>query len=127
MQTIFHLVIERELGERTRDGLYLPVRFAEDGFIHCTGDVASTLEVAESYFSAILEPVLALELDLARIRSRVVFEAPIPIPGAGGVRKHLREGRLFPHIYGPLNVDAILSRRVLVRAGERFEFGVDVG
>jgi len=121
MRTIFHLVIEGELTARTRDGLYLPARFEQDGFIHCTGDPESTLEVAESYFSEVREPVLALELALARIAARVVFEAPIPIPGAG--KRHLREGLLFPHIYGPLNLDAVISRRVLVRVGERFEFG----
>jgi uncharacterized protein (DUF952 family) len=118
MRVIFHLVIESEWLALARGGEYLPARFEQDGFIHCTGDLGSTLEVAASYFSEVHEPVLVLELELARISSRVVFEAPIPIPSGG--RGHLAEGRLYPHIYGPLNVDAVVSRTVLAKKGDRF-------
>ena len=101
--TIYHLVTESDF-QAENDG-YIPALYEQDGFIHCTAEPDTLLAVANDYFSAAAEPVLVLAIDLRRVKAEVKFEPPAPIPG-GGV-SHLQEGLLFPHIYGPLNLDAV--------------------
>jgi uncharacterized protein (DUF952 family) len=79
---IFHLVLASELRAGVRDDEYLPARFAADGFVHCSGSKATALAVARDYFADAREPLVALQLAPARLRSKLVFEAPAPTPGA---------------------------------------------
>lgn len=101
---IYHLVLRNEFISLIKDNYYLPLRFADDNFIHCTAGEDLTIIVANDYFSGISD-LLLLKLRLEKIKSKVIFEKPIPIPG--GKKNHLIDGVLFPHIYGPLNIDAI--------------------
>ena len=66
-----------------------------EGFIHCSKE-EQLLSVANSFYKERKDLVL-LGLDTNKIRPRVSFE-------------NLEGGsELFPHIYGPINMDAILS------------------
>lgn len=74
----------------------------EVGFIHCsTPD--QTIEIANRKYLDNSDLIL-LFIDLGKVKSQVKFE------GA-------RSGRagIFPHIYGPLNVDAVYSTMPLVK------------
>jgi len=55
--------------------------------------------------------VLLLEIDPERLTSEVRYEAAAPI--AGGGTAHLVDAALFPHVYGPINVQAIVCAGVL--------------
>jgi uncharacterized protein (DUF952 family) len=115
---IYHLVTESDFRVLAGNGRYLPARFEQEGFIHCTGQPETLLVVADDYFSAVSEPVLVLVIDVARLSSEVKFEPPAPI--AGGGTTHLKNNLLFPHIYGPLNLDAVTGIGVLQQAEGRY-------
>ncbi len=66
----------------------------EVGFIHATSPDQTTA-MLNRYFTS-RSDVLLLLVDMAKVKSEVRFEAPLS--GKPG---------LFPHIYGPLNVDAV--------------------
>ena len=112
---IHHLAPASELRAGLRDGRYAPSSLAADGFVHCSAGRETTLAVASDYFGDVDEPLMVLEIDRERLTARCVFEAPAPIPGGGSA--HLERAQLFPHVYGPLNVDAIRGVAELGRAG----------
>ncbi|HMV45921.1 MAG TPA: DUF952 domain-containing protein [Leptospiraceae bacterium] len=116
---IYHLVLKNEFIPLVRDNYYLPLRFQQDKFIHCTQGEDLTIIVANDYFSGITD-LLVLKIRLKAIHSPVTFEKPIPIPG--GKKNHLIEGVLFPHIYGPLNLDAIEGIGILPKINYVFHF-----
>jgi uncharacterized protein (DUF952 family) len=109
--TIYHLVTEGEFRAQVKGNAYVPARFEQNGFIHCTGDLDTLLAVANDYFSGVEEPVLVLIIETAKLTAEVRFEQPAPVTGGGA--SHLEGAQLFPHIYGPLNLDAVTEIGVL--------------
>ncbi|MFI1163144.1 DUF952 domain-containing protein [Streptomyces sp. NPDC020801] len=98
---IYHVV---PLAEWTAapDRPYAPASLADEGFVHCSPDEPTTLAVVNAFYSTAPRPLLALLLDEARLTARVEWEAaaPAPPPGVPG-------GTAFPHVFGPLNRDAV--------------------
>ena len=118
MSIIYHLLLEKDYNRHLGAATYLPDRFDEDGFIHCTGDKEALLRVANDYFLGVNERVLVLAIEAARLTAEVRFEPPAPIEGAG--TSHLQGAALFPHIYGPLNLDAVVGVGVLPMSGKAY-------
>ncbi|GAA4618733.1 cupin domain-containing protein [Saccharopolyspora hordei] len=77
-----------------------------DGFVHCSPDVRTALAVANTLFRPATEPVVALELDPAKLSAPVRWEAPHPTPPGG-----VSADQLFPHVYGPLERGAVIGVR----------------
>jgi uncharacterized protein (DUF952 family) len=73
---------------------------AQEGFIHASGP-DQVNGVANRYYRDVRDELLVLIIDTERVRAEVRHE---DVPGAGG---------RFPHIYGPLNADAVLAARPL--------------
>lgn len=71
---------------------------AEEGFIHASS-ASQVTGVANRYYRDVRGDLLLLAIDPERVRADVRWdEVPgSPLP--------------FPHIYGPLNVDAVVSAR----------------
>ena len=80
-------------GEHT--GSTRGVSLAEEGYIHC-----STAEqwpgVVERYYADATD-LLLLHLDEARLTAPLVYEQLGTAPAA------------FPHVYGPINLDAVVQ------------------
>ncbi len=71
------------------------VDLAEEGYIHCsTGD--QWRGVIERYYAGVADLVL-LHVDERLLTSPLVYEQ---LPGAP---------EPFPHVYGPINLDAVVS------------------
>lgn len=115
---IYHLLTANSLENAIRENLYYPKNFTEDGFIHCTEKMDTTLLVANDYFGNEQE-VLVFRLNLSRIKPPVKFEPPSPVQGGGS--SHLKEKNLFPHVYGELNLDSIEGVGVLKKNKGKFE------
>lgn len=114
---VYHLALASELAAGFADGFYRPSRLPLDGFVHCAGDLPTALEVARSYFLTAAEPVHLLEISLGRLTSPCRFEAPAPLEGGSG---HRSSGKLFPHVYGPIDETALRDLGPLVRRGDHF-------
>jgi uncharacterized protein (DUF952 family) len=95
MQRILHIT-QRAAWERAQaEGSYRSDSLASEGFIHCMteGQVAW---VADKFFKGQSDLVL-LDIDEAKLASPLRYESP---PG---------KEETFPHIYGPLNLDAVVQ------------------
>lgn len=98
---IYHVVPLDEWTARP-DRPYVPASLAEEGFVHCAPDGATTLAVVNAFYRSATRPLLVLCLDEGRLTARVEREEAVsaPPPGVG-------EGTLFPHVFGPVNRDAV--------------------
>jgi uncharacterized protein (DUF952 family) len=74
------------------------------GFIHCSFD-HQVPQVADAFYRG-RSDVLLLTIDESKVTS------PIREENAEGTTD------VFPHIYGPLNVDAVVSARLLERTSD---------
>lgn len=105
MPTIFHIISAAAWEEARSIGLYAPESLRAEGFIHfSTAD--QVVRVANSFYRG--EPNLVLlVVDTDRLTSRLKWEAPIhPNQSSPGADMPVIEEQ-FPHLYGPLNLDAV--------------------
>lgn len=109
---IFH-VVPRDEWHAAPDRPYAPASLAEEGFVHCSPDEETTLAVVNAFYRGAPRPLLVLLLDEERLTARCAYEAPAPVPPPG-----VAEGTLFPHVFGPVNRDAVV-RVLQVRWDER--------
>ncbi|MGC9394120.1 MAG: DUF952 domain-containing protein [Anaerolineae bacterium] len=107
---IYHIVTESDLRAHVSGDVYTTASLKDCGFVHCALQ-PSVIAVANDYFAEAAGPVLLLEIDPERLTSEVRYEAPAPI--AGGGTAHLVDTTLFPHVYGPLDTQAITGVGVL--------------
>ena len=107
---IYHIVTESDLRAHVSGDVYTPASLKDFGFVHCALQ-ASVIAVANDYFGGAAEPVLLLEVDPERLTSDVRYEAAAPSAEAG--TSHLVDAALFPHVYGPINTQAIVRVGVL--------------
>jgi uncharacterized protein len=91
-------------------GRYVPG--TDDGapFVHASPDEPVALAVANSVFAGQAEPLVALALDESRLSAPVRREAADPAPPPG-----VPDETLFPHVYGPVEVDAVTEVRYVRR------------
>ena len=93
MSTIYHLTTQAEWEASRGTPEHRAASLAEEGFIHCSQDKDQMLRVANRLF--IGQPnVIALQVDTDLLTS--------PLK-----REPSRSGEVYPHIYGPLNTDAV--------------------
>jgi uncharacterized protein (DUF952 family) len=116
---LYHVVTESNLRAQLSGDAYVPSDLDKQGFVHCSF-AASVIPVANDYFAAASGSVLVLEIDPGKLTSEVRHETASPI--AGGGASHLASASQFPHVYGPIDTDAITGVGVLGRSGEGYEW-----
>ena len=80
---------------------YVPEPFAREGFIHTTEGREAVSITLTKYYKASAEPWVVLYIDQDRVTSPIRYDDPAEV---------------FPHIYGPLNRDAIVAVKDIDRA-----------
>ncbi len=100
---ILHITSRKEWIAATRAGAYSAPSLATDGFIHGS-TVKQVVPVAEKYYKGQTGLVL-LEIDPKRLTSELKWEPP----SGGGPPPGVPEGDAVPHIYGPINLDAVVQ------------------
>jgi len=116
---IFHLVAEAEFRSQISDGAYRPSTLEHVGFVHCAKQ-NSVLPIANDYFSRTEDRVLLLEIDPSALSSEFRYEAPAPISG-GGKSRIVTVDR-FPHVYGPIETEAISRIGALRKTAQGFRW-----
>lgn len=76
----------------------------QEGFVHCSADLPITLAIANSLYTSVDEPMVAVELDPSRLSAPVRWEEAAPEPPPG-----IAADVLFPHVYGPLDREAVVD------------------
>lgn len=95
---IFHIVKRADWEDALRLGRYLPASLESEGFIHCsTRD--QVMETANRWYRG-QKDLLLLSLDPLRLHPELRYEPPANPSDE-------RRGEMFPHVYGPLNLDAV--------------------
>lgn len=109
---IYHITTRRDWRNALAVGEYRAASLAEEGFIHCS-KLDQVLPVANSFYGGQTGLVL-LAIEPERLGSPLKWETPsggAPPPGVA-------EGDEFPHIYGPINLDAVVKVADLRREGD---------
>jgi len=99
---IFHITSRTAWDESQKHGYYRAENFALEGFIHCS-TLSQVLPVANNFYKGQSGLVL-LEIEPTLLSSTLKWEPPSGGPPPPGVP----EGDQFPHIYGPINLDAVV-------------------
>ena len=115
-KVIYHLATKRDFKSCFNNGLYEPLNFQADGFIHCSGK-DSVIDVAEDYYSAV-DDLILIKINCSLLKSELKFEDAAPI--AGGGTEHLKNRILFPHIYGPINEQSIIGIGEMKKTNGRY-------
>jgi uncharacterized protein (DUF952 family) len=90
---IFHITTRDAWSEAERSSQYRADTLATEGFIHCS-NADQVAEVANIRFRG-REDLVLLWIEPSLVRAEIRYEKALD--GSGE----------FPHIYGPLNVDAV--------------------
>ena len=98
---ILHLLSREAWAEAQAQGQLVAPSVATEGFAHCSTE-HQMVDVANKYYRGTSNMVL-LNIDPAKLTSELKFEPPAHIDGSPA----LPHEPLFPHIYGPINLEAI--------------------
>jgi uncharacterized protein (DUF952 family) len=80
------------------EGVYEADSLASQGFIHCSP--RDHVHVPATFLARGRDDLVVLEIDESRLPAPVIWEDGDP-PDPGG--------RQFPHVYGPIPVDAVVA------------------
>ena len=93
MKRILHITSRTEWEKAKNLGTYRSDSLASEGFIHCS-TAAQVIGSANRFFKDRSDLVI-LSIDPDRVTSKILDEG-------------IESNHLFPHIYGELNIDAVL-------------------
>jgi uncharacterized protein (DUF952 family) len=109
---LFHVATEADWVAASGAGRYERSTYGrsltEVGFVHCCASHAQLAGVLEAFYADVREPLRLLALDADRLTSPWRFDE---VPGAE---------RPFPHVYGPLDLDAVIAVAPLARVDDRW-------
>lgn len=100
MPPILHLASRTAWLAAVKQGVYRADSLLTEGFIHCSKP-SQIVEVANTFYRG-QRGLLLLVIEPARLTGELKWEPP-----AGPAPSHAHAGDLFPHVYGPLNLEAV--------------------
>lgn len=95
MPFIYHITTIQDWNDAKEKGFYTTPSLETEGFIHCSEE-HQVKGVLERYYKD-KSNLLKLVIDLQKLRSELKYEL------APSINEN------FPHIYGPVNLDAVVS------------------
>ena len=98
---ILHITTAAAWQDALEMGRYEPDSLSDEGFIHCS-DSSQILRVANTFYRN-QRGLILLVIDPARLTCKMKWEPPAE-PRPAGVSSEER----FPHLYGPLNLSAVV-------------------
>jgi uncharacterized protein (DUF952 family) len=94
IQSIFHITQRQQWEAAQRQSIYRCDSLDTEGFIHCS-TLAQVVRVANSFYRG-QSGLMLLEIASDRLRSKLQYDV-------------IETGEAFPHLYGPLNIDAVIQ------------------
>ena len=93
MNIILHITQREQWKQAKLVQVYRGDTLDSEGFIHCSTPL-QVIKVANNFFPN-QQGLLLLCIDSDKVQAEIRYEG--------------LEGELFPHVYGPLNIDAVLK------------------
>lgn len=100
---IYHITRREAWQAALGKGRYIAGSLATEGFVHCSTR-SQVLPVAENFYKG-QDGLILLAIEPARLSSTLRWESP----SGGNPPRGVAQGELFPHIYGPINLDAVVD------------------
>lgn len=95
MPLIYHITTSEEWNRAIQKGQYESSSLKEEGFIHCSEE-RQVADVLKRYFSGKTN-LVKLTIDTEKLTSQLIYDWSNAIEDT------------FPHVYGPINLDAIVA------------------
>lgn len=96
---IFHVTSREAWEEALKSGTYSSDLFEGEGFIHCS-DEHQIGKIGDWFLkNRGGQDIVVLEIDSSKVNAEIKYEG---------------KEELYPHIYGPINVDSVVGVRELV-------------
>lgn len=95
MPLIYHITSKQAWEQAQSNGIYDAPSLNEEGFIHCSHE-DQLAGVLQRYYSG-KKDLLKLVIDTEKLKSRMIYDWS----------RSLTE--TFPHIYGPVNLEAVIA------------------
>ncbi|MBV7338746.1 DUF952 domain-containing protein [Chloroflexi bacterium TSY] len=92
---IYHILPLSNWQEQNPHEPYRGDTLRTEGFIHCTGERELLVLVADANYRSNPSPFVVLCIDESKVVAQVKWEEA--------------DSTIFPHIYGPLNLDAVID------------------
>lgn len=119
MSIILHIAHRDDWEASAPRGYYEPDSLDTDGFIHCS-TIGQTVEIANQLYANQQDLVL-LCIDKYQTEAEIKYEASACAGDEWA-------GSLFPHIYGPLNVSAVVMVVEFVPGADgKFKLPAEIG
>ncbi|MBK7316750.1 DUF952 domain-containing protein [Candidatus Villigracilis affinis] len=99
---ILHITSRTEWNEAQTRGEYITPTLQTEGFIHCSTE-KQVAHVANAFYRGRNDLVL-LNIEEAKLEPKLKWEPPAGPPAPG-----ISEFDSFPHIFGPINLTAVVS------------------
>lgn len=99
---IYHITLRATWIEARKRGEYRAVSLEDEGFIHCSTN-SQILPIVDKFFKG-QRNLLLLVIDPSLLSSELKWEPP-----SGGAPPGVPDNDLFPHIYGPINLEAVVK------------------
>lgn len=99
----YHLVPDPWYTAQPPDQAYLPEPFDHEGFVHLTHGIEPVIAAGNRYYRSDPRSYVVLTVDLTKVTSEVRYEDA---------------DHQFPHIYGPIDREAIVAVRVVERGAD---------
>jgi uncharacterized protein (DUF952 family) len=118
---ILHLVAKSSWDALPADAPYIAPSLATEGFVHCSAGYEQMLAVANNFYRGQPGDFVIIEIDPARLTSILKWEAPAhpthDLPPEV-LAEFEQTAPKFPHVYGPINRDAVVAVRGVTRDAE---------
>ena len=95
MSIIYHITTQQEWNAAKPSGSYSATSLKDEGFIHCSED-RQIAGVLQRFFKGKIN-LLKLSIDTTKLKHQLIYEWSPSIADT------------FPHIYGPINTDAVIA------------------
>ncbi|MCI1695368.1 DUF952 domain-containing protein [Aneurinibacillus aneurinilyticus] len=89
---------------------YIPRDYEQEGFIHATKGDDLLIKVVNRVYKNFTDELLVLVIDEKNVTAEVRYE-------------QAKDGNLYPHIYGPLNTNAIMEIKQMNRTKNGWTIG----
>lgn len=108
MVTVLHLCPAGDWAAARKSGVYRADSLDSVGFVHCSD--RGTVHLPANRLYAGRDDIVLLEIDVAKLDVPVAWEPPVP--------DDPRRPEWYPHVYGPIPVEAVLGVHEFPRSAD---------